>query len=286
VIRDSWVMSEPVRFTETRIALTKNHESRITRHFPFMPLDVKNSWNACGRAFDRYNSTDDSFSEVIERPAIDRLVGDAAGKRVLDLGCGAGPYSIWFAERGALVSGLDLSATMISLAREKATERGLQLDLQVADIREPLPFSDTEFDLVFTATALHYVDDIARLFREVARVMKRDGRLIGSVLHPMSTAYFPLADEDDRHEPRYFGEPLRTIETPWLGYDEVPDEGRRIACHHHTAAEYFNAITAAGLQITQMCEPQPPGEYALQNAARYEQAMRVPVYLIFTAARR
>ncbi|MEK6303388.1 MAG: class I SAM-dependent methyltransferase [Acidobacteriota bacterium] len=247
---------------------------------------MKSTWNACGRAFDRYNSTDDSFSEVIERPAIDRLVGDVTGKRVLDLGCGAGPYSIWFAERGAQVSGLDLSATMISLALQKATQRGLQLDLQVADIREPLPFTDAEFDLVLTATALHYADDIAGLFREVARVTKRDGRLLASVLHPMSTAYFPLADEDDQHEPRYFGEPLRSIETPWLGYDEVSDEGRRIVCHHHTSAEYFNAIAAAGLQVTEMCEPQPPPEYALQNAARYEQAMRVPVYLIFNAKHR
>jgi ubiquinone/menaquinone biosynthesis C-methylase UbiE len=251
-----------------------------------MPLDVKSIWNACGRAFDRFNSTSDSFSEMIERPAIDRLVGDVAGKRVLDLGCGAGPYSIWFAERGAHVSGLDLSATMISLAGQKAIERGLQLDLQVADIREPLPFTDAEFDLVFTATALHYVEDVASLFREVARVIKRDGRLIASLLHPMSTAYFPLADETDQHEPRYFGEPLRSIETPWLDYDDVPDEGRRIVCHHHTAAEYFNAIAAAGLRVAELCEPQPPAEYALQNAARYEQAMRVPVYLIFKVEHR
>jgi len=248
-----------------------------------MPLDVKNIWNACGRAFDRFNSTDDSLSEAIERPTIDRLAGDVAGKRVLDLGCGAGPYSIWFAERGAQVSGLDLSATMISLARQKATEHSLQLDLQVSDIREPLPFTNDEFDLVFTATALHYVDDLERLFREIARVLKREGRLVASVLHPMSTAYFPPANEDDQHQPLYFGEPLRSIETPWLAYDDVPTEGRRISCHHHTTAEYFNAITEAGLRLSEICEPQPPPEYAQRNAARYEQAIRVPVYLVLVA---
>jgi ubiquinone/menaquinone biosynthesis C-methylase UbiE len=248
-----------------------------------MPLDVKRVWDACGRAFDQFNSTSDSYSEVIERPAIQKLVGDVAGTRVLDLGCGAGPYSIWFAERGARVTGMDLSETMISLAGQKAAERGLRIDLKARDIREPLPYGDAEFDLVFTATALHYVEDLASLFREVARVIKRDGRLVASVLHPMSTAYFPLADETDRHEPRYFGEPFRSIETPWLGYDEIPDEGRRIVCHHHTAAEYFNGIAAAGLRITELCEPQPPAEYALQNPTRYEQAIRVPVYLIFKA---
>jgi ubiquinone/menaquinone biosynthesis C-methylase UbiE len=248
-----------------------------------MPLDVKRIWDACGRAFDRFNSTSDSYSETIERPAIQKLIGNVTGARVLDLGCGAGSYSIWFAERGAQVTGLDLSETMISLATRKAEERGLRIDLQVADIREPLPFGGVEFDLVFTATALHYVEDLATLFRDIGRVMKGSGGFVASVLHPMSTAYFPLADGEDQREPHYFGEPLRSIATPWLGYGEVPDEGRRIVCRHHTTGEYFNAIVAAGMRVTDLCEPEPPEEYASQNALRFEEAMRVPVYLIFKA---
>ena len=250
-----------------------------------MPLDVKKIWDACGRAFDSFNSTSDSLSEIIERPAIQKLVGDVSGKRVLDLGCGAGPYSIWFAERGAQATGLDLSETMISLAKEKAEKQGLRIDFHAADIREPLPFPQAAFDLIFSATALHYVEDLTSLFRDIARVMRQDGHFVASALHPMSTAYFPLANESDQHEPRYFGS-LRSIETPWLEYGEVADEGRRIVCHHHTTAEYFNAVTAAGLRVTELCEPQPPAEYALQNAARYEQAMRVPVYLIFKVEHR
>ena len=222
---------------------------------------------------------------MIERPAVDKLVGDVAAKRVLDLGCGAGPYSLWFSERGAQVSGLDLSATMISLARQKADERGLQLDLQVADIRDPIPFNDNEFDLVFTATALHYVEDIGSLFREVARLTKLGGELVASVLHPMSTAYFAPANEHDQQEPRYFGEPLRSIETPWVDYDEVAAEGRRLACHHHPVSGYFDAISAAGLRVKELCEPEPPAEFGLRNPARYRQAMHVPVYLIFKAER-
>ena len=244
-----------------------------------MPLDVRRIWDACGRAFDRFNSTSDSFSEIIERPAVERLVGNVAGARVLDLGCGAGPYSRWFAERGSQVSGLDLSETMLALATEKATERGVQIDFRIADIRDPLPFTDSEFDLVFSATALHYVEDLAGLFREIARVTKRTGHFVASVLHPMSTAYFPTLTEN-RREPQYFGEPSRSVETPWLDYGEVPDEGRRIVCHHHTTAEYFEAIASAGLRISNLIEPYPPEEYASRNAARYEEAMRVPVYLI------
>lgn len=253
-----------------------------------MPLDVKNIWNACGEAFDRFTSAADSFSDNVEHPAIERLIGDVAGARVLELGCGSGPYSVWLAERGAQVVGLDLSQTMISLAQERARERNVRADFRVADIRDPLPFGEAEFDLVITATALHYVEDLGSAMKEASRVLKRDARLVASVLHPMSTALFPLADSEDMEGPDpwdgwYFGSPIRCIETPWLAFGDVSNEGRRIFCHHHTIADYFGAVSSAGLTITEMLEPSPPPEFAAKNPVRYDQAMRMPVFLIFKA---
>jgi SAM-dependent methyltransferase len=251
-----------------------------------MPLDVRNIWNACGEAFDRYTTADDSFSDNIERPVIEGLIGDLTGKRVLDLGCGSGPYSLVFAKRGASVVGLDLSETMVSIAREKS--RGLNADFRVADIRDPLPFNSDEFDLVFSATALHYVDDLATTIAEVARVMKPGGRFIASVLHPMSTARFPLADSQDVEGPDpwegwYFGSPVRCVETPWSGFGDVSKEGRRIFCHHHTIADYVSSITSAGMTLTEILEPSPPTDFAVKNPSRYDEAMRVPIYLILVA---
>src|SRR6266850_4841554 len=253
-----------------------------------MPLNVKNIWNACGEAFDRFTTADDSFSENIERPAVTQLVGNIAGARVLDLGCGSGTFSVWFAELGAQVVGLDLSQTMIALAKDKARQRGVQPDFRVADIREALPVETADFDLVFTGTAMHYVESLEAVMREVARVMKPEARLVASVLHPMSTALFPSSEPDDIEGPDpwegwYFGSPIRSIETPWLEFGEVSREGRRIFCHHHTVSDYFNALSSAGLVITELLEPAPPSEFAAKNAARYHQAMRVPVYLIFKA---
>lgn len=255
-----------------------------------MLLDVKRNWDACGAAFDHFTSAGDSFSDNIERPAVEQLIGDVADARVLDLGCGSGPYSLWFAERGARVTGLDLSGTMISLAQEKARERNVDVDFRESDIRELLPFVAEEFDLVFTATALHYVERIDNLMLEVARVMKPQARLVASVLHPISTALFPVAESDEMEGPDpwegwYFGPRIRSIETPWLGFGEVASEGRRISCHHHTITDYFAAISSAGLAITKLVEPAPTVEFAEKNAARYDQAMRAPVFLIFKAER-
>ncbi len=255
-----------------------------------MSDDVKNTWNACGEAFDRFNTTADSYSENIERPAIERLTGVLEGARALDLGCGSGAYSLWLAERGARVTGLDLSPVMIRLALEKARKQGAQLDLAAADISRPLPFGESEFDLVLTATALHYIQNLDAFMREVAKVLKPRGRFIASVLHPISTARFPVAGPDENMPPEdwkthYFGEPIRSIETPWLACGEVPAEGRRIVSYHHTTSDYFNALTSSGLKVTDLCEPQPPADFVAKNADRYNGAMRIPVYLILKAMR-
>lgn len=73
------------------------------------------------------------------------------------------------------------------------------------------------------------------------------------------------------------------IETPWLDFGEVSDEGRRIISYHHTVEDYFRALRSARLNVTDLLEPAPPPQFASKNAARYEEAMRVPVYLIFRA---
>ena len=82
---------------------------------------------------------------------------------------------------------------------------------------------------------------------------------------------------------QYFGPAARSIETPWLGFGQVSDEGRRLDCFHHTLSDYFAAVQSAGLRLAQVCEPTPPAAFAAKNADRYEEAMSVPLYLVFAA---
>jgi SAM-dependent methyltransferase len=271
------------------------YSSLITHYSSLvMPFDTKTTWDACGAAFDRYTSSEDSFSENVERPVIESLLGDLSGANALDLGCGSGVYATRLAARGAQVVGLDLSAAMLDLARERARSRRMALDWLVADIARPLPFADAQFDLLFTATALHYVEDLGAVMREMARVLRPRGRLLASLLHPMSTARFPLHQSeaveverwDGRAEwpARYFGAARRSIETPWLSFGEVKDEGHRLDCFHHTISDYFAAVQSSGLRVTNLREPAPNAAFAAKNAARYEEATGLPLYLIIEAA--
>lgn len=94
------------------------------------------------------------FNAWYGRPEILRLAGDVTGQRVLDAGCGHGPLLRELRARGAHVSGFDLNPAMIALAREQL---GDDIDLRVADLADPLPYPDGEFDLIVISLALHYV---------------------------------------------------------------------------------------------------------------------------------
>jgi SAM-dependent methyltransferase len=99
-------------------------------------------------------------------------VAAASPRRVLEAGCGWGELAEWIAgDTGAEVVALDLSPRMVELARERG------VDARVADVRE-LAFADGEFDCAVAAWMLYHVPDLDRALAELARVLRRDGRLV------------------------------------------------------------------------------------------------------------
>ena len=110
------------------------------------------------------------------------LAGIKEGERVLDVGCGTGTLAI-AARRPAgpagEVHGIDPSAEMISVAREKAAKGGIDAQFQTA-VMEKLPFPDGHFDLVLSSLMLHHLPaDVKRAgFAEVNRVLKPGGRFL------------------------------------------------------------------------------------------------------------
>ncbi|MCS6851387.1 MAG: class I SAM-dependent methyltransferase [Gemmataceae bacterium] len=106
------------------------------------------------------------------RPAFAQL-GDVAGRRVLDLGCGHGLAAIVLARRQAHVTALDLSRGYLREARARAAAHAVPIDLVQADA-ERLPFADASFDAVWGHAILHHlrVDAAAN---EVRRVLRPGG---------------------------------------------------------------------------------------------------------------
>ncbi|WP_409491520.1 class I SAM-dependent methyltransferase [Amycolatopsis sp. cmx-11-12] len=178
------------------------------------------------------------------RPAILDLAGDVAGRRILDAGCGAGPLFAELLDRGAIMTGFDSSAKMVELARKRL---GGDAALRVADIGDPLPFSDGEFDDVISALVLHYLEDWTAPLAEIRRVLKPGGRLIMAVNHPfIFKLLYPEAD--------YFA----TVK--WVGQYTFDGQQAELTFWHRPLHAMTDAFTAAGFRTAVVSEPYPaPG---------------------------
>ena len=107
------------------------------------------------------------------------------GQRVLDVGCGAGTDLVRFARGGAIVTGVDVAASAIALARENVRQQGLEADLREVD-GEDLPFADESFDLVYAHGVVQYTTNDRALVAECRRVLKTGGTAVFQVYNRVS----------------------------------------------------------------------------------------------------
>src|SRR5215475_2886930 len=143
---------------------------------------VTNDYDNFAEAYSAVNEVS-LLNAYYERPAMLALAGEVAGRRILDAGCGSGPLFAALRDRGAIVTGIDKSAGMLEQARRRL---GDNADLRVAELGNPLPFPDGEFDDVTASLLLHYLQDWGPALDELRRVLKPSGRLIVSVNHPFA----------------------------------------------------------------------------------------------------
>jgi ubiquinone/menaquinone biosynthesis C-methylase UbiE len=108
-----------------------------------------------------------------EKEAVLGALAPLEGKRVLEIACGTGRFTVMLAERGADVVGLDISRAMLAQGREKARDAGVEehISFLLGDAAR-LPFPDDYFDAVFAMRFFHLADTPAKFLTEMARVSK------------------------------------------------------------------------------------------------------------------
>ncbi len=103
-------------------------------------------------------------------------LGARARGRVLEVAIGTG-LNVPFYPAGTMIAGIDLSPAMLAIARQRATDLGVHVDLHTGDA-EALPFEDAAFDTVVCALSLCTIPDPATAIAEMKRVLVPGGRLL------------------------------------------------------------------------------------------------------------
>jgi SAM-dependent methyltransferase len=172
------------------------------------------------------------------------VLGEVAGRNVLELGCGAAQGSIQLARAGAWSVGLDLSERQLGHARRLLTQGDVHVPLVQASA-EAVPLADASFDIVFCDHGAMNFADPYRTVPEVARLLRPGGLFAFCHLSPIADLCWPdTADRaGDRLVRDYFG--MHRIDAE----DEV--------VFQLPYGEWIRLFCANGLEVLDLIEPRP-----------------------------
>ncbi len=219
-----------------------------------------------------------AWGTPMEHSVFERMMGDVAGRRVLDLGCGGGQLAFHLAERGAAsVFAIDASERMLEVASTKWSHPNVTYRQQTM---EEASFPGDAFDLVVSSLAFHYVRDYTELLGRLSDWLRPGGLLVFSTEHPIYAA--------------------RSTEEGWVidsdgtsrgwAIDDYADEGVRernwfvpgVRRYHRTFSTILNGLIGAGLTIECVAESWPD-EAWLRGRPQDAEERRRPMFLLVQA---
>ncbi len=176
------------------------------------------------------------------------VLGEVAGREILELGCGAAQWSIALAAAGAHVTGLDNSARQLEHARELMAQAGASFPL-VHSSAESTPFADASFDIVFCDYGAMAFADPHVTVPEAARIL-RDGGLLAFLMNtPILDIAWPVADDH----------PAERLATDYYGMHVIDPPGEPIE-YQLPYGDWIRLFRASGFAIEDLIEPRPPAD--------------------------
>jgi SAM-dependent methyltransferase len=177
------------------------------------------------------------------------------------------------AQQGAKVIGVDPSAEVQALARERAEAAEVRVELHQGGLAELAFLRSDSIDAALSVMALATVDDLARVFRQVHRVLKPEAPLVLSMPHPAFGLLDPTASD-----------PLRIVRS----YDDATPrtwelDGRDVVDHPRTFADLFTTLQRANFRVDQVIEPTASGQGAGRGPGFADLMRSVPATLILRA---
>jgi 2-polyprenyl-3-methyl-5-hydroxy-6-metoxy-1,4-benzoquinol methylase len=182
------------------------------------------------------------------------LLGPVAGLRVLDVACGHGRITRELARQGAEVTGVDLSAVLISKAKETEQSEPLGIRYIHADVTTEGAIGEGEFDAATCNFGLSDIDDLDAAITAVSGALRPAGYFVFSILHPCFAGGKDIAGSWPATGSYY-------DEGHWTAQDARSTLRRQVGANHRMLSTYLGALRRHGLWLDQLAEPLPRDDW-------------------------
>lgn len=173
-----------------------------------------------------------------------KLLGKLKGKNILEIGCGGAQCGVAMAKQGAKVTGIDISEEQLKFAGELSKKNKVKIKFYQGDIRNLKQIKSNSEDIVFSAYALLYVDNLQKCFKEVHRVLKKNGLFVFSLDHPF---WRTINNTTLKLKESYFKTGKWT--------EVFSDKTKKFVMYTRTVSEIFNYLIEEGFIVEKIIEP-------------------------------
>jgi 2-polyprenyl-3-methyl-5-hydroxy-6-metoxy-1,4-benzoquinol methylase len=229
-------------------------------------------WAAMPREeMERMDAEGDFAKRHLVNPALLRMLGDVAGRRVLDAGCGQGYLSRMLAARGARVVGVEPAQALFDYSVEREVELGQGIGYVQADLCD-LPDLGEPFDACVASMVLIDIPDWEAALAACVERLRPGATIVVTLNHPCFERLWTVWREHGEYRlSRYLAD-----------YDI---EGRHGVSFHRPLSAYLNRLIGLGCRIREVAEPGLSEAAAADGPEGIEAYVHLPNFILIAAER-
>ncbi len=256
--------------------------------------ETQTSWGKEALWYDNLLSKEDTYQSKVILPNLLRVVGSVVGKTVVELGCGQGLFSIAMALQGAKVIGIDVGEALIKKANQNVVRHNVsssKVSFYVGDAQHASMIADKSADIVMIILALQNIKDLSRVIQESSRILKKGGRVVLVLNHPVFR--IPQFSDwgFDMGTNRQYRKVFRYLSQTEINIDMHPGQSKKVSItksFHRSLQDYMKVFAKEGFVLCRLEEwiSHKESEHGPRKQAEDIARKEIPLFMMMELVQR